>query len=111
MSEPHSPSKKDVPKHLRRAISNKVVRARSKRKPRVYLATRFAGEPLREWVQRNLENSLSGNIFNATMAILSTFQALFHVSLNWSGLRIGLDPWMQGKGEHTICFRILQKKN
>ncbi|KAE9012963.1 hypothetical protein PR003_g15058 [Phytophthora rubi] len=95
MSEPHSPSKKDVPKHLRRAISNKVVRARSKRKPRVYLATRFAGEPLREWVQRNLENSLSGNIFNATMAILSTFQALFHVSLNWSGLRIGLDPWMQ----------------
>ncbi|CEG44139.1 calcium-activated potassium channel subunit alpha [Plasmopara halstedii] len=30
-----------------------------------------------------------------TMAISSTFQAVFHVSLNWTGLRIGLESWMQ----------------
>ncbi|ETP05919.1 hypothetical protein F441_17586 [Phytophthora nicotianae CJ01A1] len=100
MSEPPPPpgGKKKVPKHLRHAISsrNKVVTAtRSKRKPRVYLVKRFTGEPMREWVQRNLESSLAGNTFSATMAILSTFQALFHVSLNWTGLRIGLDSWMQ----------------
>ncbi|KAF1790708.1 P-loop containing nucleoside triphosphate hydrolase [Phytophthora cactorum] len=101
MSEPPpSPGgKKKMPKHLRHAVSSrsKVVTAtRSKRKPRVYLVKRFTGEPMREWVQRNLESSLAGNTFSATMAILSTFQALFHVSLNWTGLRIGLDSWMQG---------------
>ncbi|KAJ8577275.1 hypothetical protein ON010_g1930 [Phytophthora cinnamomi] len=99
MSDLSSPTaKKNVPKHLRHAISskNKVIPSRPKRKPRVYLAKRFEGEPLREWVQRNLESSLAGNIFNATTAVLSTFQALFHISLNWTGLRIGLDPWMQG---------------
>ncbi|KAG6612479.1 Calcium-activated potassium channel subunit alpha-1 [Phytophthora cinnamomi] len=98
MSDLSSPTaKKNVPKHLRHAISskNKVIPSRPKRKPRVYLAKRFEGEPLREWVQRNLESSLAGNIFNATTAVLSTFQALFHISLNWTGLRIGLDPWMQ----------------
>ncbi|KAG7381861.1 hypothetical protein PHYPSEUDO_005517 [Phytophthora pseudosyringae] len=99
MSEPPSPpaAKKIVPKHLRHAISSKskVVMARPKRNPRVYLVKRFTGEPMREWVQRNLESSLAGSIFRASMAVLSTFQALFHVSLNWTGLRIGLDPWMR----------------
>ncbi|RLN92894.1 hypothetical protein BBJ28_00021543, partial [Nothophytophthora sp. Chile5] len=94
---PTSRVKKEVPKHLRHAISgrSKVTIARPKRKPRVYLVKRFTDEPLREWVQRNLESSLAGSIFKATMAVLSTYQALFHVSLNWSGLRLEPEPWMQ----------------
>lgn len=97
MSEP-TVVKKTVPKHLRHAISTRnrmMLAPRPKRKPRVYLVKRITGEPLREWVQRNLESSLAGNIFSMTMAILSTFQAIFHVSLNWTGLRIEFAPWMQ----------------
>ncbi|KAL4110706.1 hypothetical protein PRIC1_002396 [Phytophthora ramorum] len=98
MSESPPAIKKKVPKHLRHAVSSRskvVVKTHSKRKPRVYLVQRFTGEPMREWVQRNLESSLAGSVFRATMAVLSTFQALFHVSLNWGGLRIVLAPWMQ----------------
>ncbi|KAE9038279.1 hypothetical protein PR003_g5987 [Phytophthora rubi] len=106
MSDLSSVAKKKVPKHLRHAISsrNKAVVPRPNRKPRVYLVKRFEGEPLREWVERNLESSLAGNIFNATTTVLSTFQALFHISLNWTGLRIGFDPWMQ---ELDFCLNLV----
>ncbi|KAF4322176.1 hypothetical protein BBO99_00002076 [Phytophthora kernoviae] len=59
------------------------------------MVKRITGEPLREWVQRNLESSLVGSTIRTIMAVLSTFQALFHVSLNWSGLRIETVQWMK----------------
>ncbi|GLD92907.1 hypothetical protein PINS_up001486 [Pythium insidiosum] len=73
-----------------------VSLVRPKRRKREYLAVRASGESFREWVERNLEESYGGYLFDISMAVLGVFMVIFYLVINWNGFVKKNRIWVQG---------------
>lgn len=93
-----SASARKVPKHARHLSSRKTGLGLP-RKPsgrfELFVA-RAEGETLREWLQRNQEASLVSRGLSLALALLSVYQALSHVFLNWSHVRFNYPLGVRG---------------
>ncbi|KAJ0404855.1 hypothetical protein P43SY_007937 [Pythium insidiosum] len=72
-----------------------VSLVRPKRRKREYLAVRASGESFREWVERNLEESYGGYLFDISMAVLGVFMVIFYLVINWNGFVKKNLGWVQ----------------
>lgn len=88
-----------VPKHVRHMTSRKTglggITRQASTRFELFVARR-EDESLREWLQRNQEASLISRILGTALALLSVYQALAHVILNWSRVRSNNDEWVVG---------------
>lgn len=90
-----------VPKRMNQDVSAAsrivVLLPRPKRRKVQYFVVRESGELFREWVQRNLEDSLGCYIFDLVMALLALFAVVFNAYVYWNGV-LGINTfWMKGR--------------
>ncbi|TYZ62501.1 hypothetical protein PybrP1_008711 [[Pythium] brassicae (nom. inval.)] len=67
---------------------------RPKRRRHPYFLAREAGEQLREWVRRNLEDAPGCFFLDVFLALLSLFVVVFNVCTFWDGVPHSTTQWM-----------------
>lgn len=88
-----------TPKHVRHMTSRKTGLSGMRRQASTRLelfVPRRQDETLREWLQRNQEASLVSRIAGAALVLLSVYQAVAHVVLNWNGIQRIKIEWIIG---------------
>lgn len=100
-----------VPKRMNQDVSASsrisVLLPRPKHRRVQYFVARESGELLREWVQRNLEDSLGCYLIDIGMALLALFVVVFNAYVYWNGV-LGINAmWMKGRSllELICCQR------
>lgn len=73
-----------------------VLLPRPKRRKVQYFVARESGELFREWVQRNLEDSLGCYLIDVGMALLALFVVVFNAYVYWNGVLGVIALWMKG---------------
>lgn len=73
-----------------------VLLPRPKRRRQPYFVAREAGEQLREWVRRNLEDAPGCFYLDGFLALLSLFVVVFNVYAFWDGVAHSTASWMIG---------------
>ncbi|KAF1329070.1 Calcium-activated potassium channel subunit alpha-1, partial [Globisporangium splendens] len=92
-------AKMALPKHPQHHLSAAHINAllpRPTRRKREYFVERETGESARDWVQRNLEDSLGCYLMDVVMATLSAFIVVYNAYSFWGGVVFISSKWMIG---------------